>query len=109
MQSIVGSYAGADQRTAPRTDVYARVPATLPDGRQAIVTLVNISADGMLFRFDGQIEADAVMHMALPVIGRVEGRTVWSLGGRTGVNFSQRIEEGDYTPLLRALGVKLVN
>jgi hypothetical protein len=107
MQSVVGTYVGADQRTAPRTDVYARVPATLPDGRQAIVTLVNISADGMLFRYEGQVETDAPMHASLPVIGRVNGRTVWSLGGRTGVNFDQRIEECDYAPLLRALGVRI--
>jgi hypothetical protein len=107
MQPVVGSYAGADQRTAPRTDVYARIPATLPDGRQTTVTLVNISADGMLFRFDGHVAADELMHASLPVIGRIDGRTVWSLGGRTGLNFLQRIEESDYTPLLRALGVKI--
>jgi hypothetical protein len=109
MQTIVGTFAGSDQRTAPRTDVYARIPATLPDGRQVTVTLVNISADGMLFRFDGQVEADAVMHASLPVIGRIDGRTVWSLGGRTGINFIERIQEQDYVPLLRALGVKITD
>lgn len=106
VQPIVGSYAGADQRTAPRTDVYARIPATLPDGRQVTVTLVNISADGMLFRHDGHVELDSPMHASLPVIGRIDGRTIWSLGGRTGVSFDNRIDEADYVPLLRALGVK---
>jgi hypothetical protein len=109
MQQVIGTYVGVDQRTAPRMDVYARIPATLPDGRQATVTLVNISADGMLFRHDGQIEVDAVMQASLPVIGRVDGRTIWSLGGRTGINFIRRIEEHDFTPLIRALGVKITD
>lgn len=109
MQHIIGSYAGADQRTAPRTDVYARIPATLPDGRQASVTLVNISADGLLFRHDGQLAQDAAMHVALPVLGRIKGRTIWSLGGRTGMQFDQTIPESDYLPLLRALGVKVAD
>jgi hypothetical protein len=107
MQQVMGTYAGVDQRTAPRIDVYARIPATLPDGRQATVTLVNISADGMLFRYDGQIDIDELMQASLPVIGRVASRTVWSLGGRTGVNFVERIASHDFTPLLRALGVKV--
>jgi hypothetical protein len=107
MHTIVGTYAGADQRTAERTDVYARIPATLPDGRQVTVTLVNISADGMLFRHDGQVPPDQVMHASLPVLGRIDAKTVWSLGGRTGVSFLTRIEQEDYIPLLRALGVKI--
>jgi hypothetical protein len=107
MQTIVGSYAGADQRTAPRTDVYARIPATLPDGRQATVTLVNISADGLLFRHESHVTLDQNMVASLPVVGRVEGKTIWSLGGRTGIQFNERIEEADYVPLLRALGVKI--
>jgi hypothetical protein len=106
MQSVVGSYHGADQRTAPRTDVYARIPATLPDGRQVSVTLVNISADGLLFRYEGQLAQDVTMHVALPVLGRVSGRTIWSLGGRTGLQFDTTLPENDYLPLLRALGVK---
>jgi hypothetical protein len=107
MQHVVGTYAGADKRTAPRTDVYARIPATLPDGRQATVTLVNISADGLLIRHDGQLPQDATMHVALPVLGRVSGRTIWSLGGRTGMQFDKTLPEEDYFPLLKALGVKL--
>lgn len=107
MQPVVGSYAGVDQRTAPRTDVYARIPVTLPDGRQVSVTLVNISADGILFRHDGQLPQDAPMQVALPVLGRVNGRTIWSLGGRTGLQFDHRIAEADYLPLLRALGARV--
>lgn len=107
MQPVTSTYSGVDQRTAPRTDVYARIPASLPDGRQLTVTMVNISADGLLFRHDGQLAQDAEMHVSLPVLGKVAGRTVWSLGGRTGMQFATRISEDDYLPLLRALGVKV--
>lgn len=107
MQPVIGSYSGVDQRTAPRTDVYARIPATLPDGRIATVTLVNISADGLLFRHDGQLPQDAPIQLTLPVLGRIHGRTIWSLGGRTGVQFDATIAENDYLPLLRALGVRV--
>lgn len=106
MHTVIGSYAGADSRTAPRSDVYARIPAALPDGRQATVTLVNISADGLLMRHDGQLAVDASMTVSLPIIGRVDARTIWSIGGRTGIQFNERIIESDYLPLIRALGVK---
>ena len=46
MQYQVAHSHGKDQRVAPRTDVYARVALTLPDGVQTMVTIVNISADG---------------------------------------------------------------
>jgi hypothetical protein len=101
------SYVGADQRQAPRSDVYARVTVTLPDGRGAMVTIVNISADGLLMRFDGQIAEGAAVGMSLPVIGKIAGFAVWSVGGRTGVQFNESIAEHDYMPLLRALGGRL--
>lgn len=106
MQQVSATYTGADQRTAPRTDVYARIPASTPDGRQLTVTLVNISADGLLFRSESQLPESVDIQVTLPVLGRVSGRTIWSLGGRTGMQFDQRISEGDYLPLLRALGVR---
>ena len=100
------TYAGVDQRQSPRTDVYARVPVTLPDGRSAIVTMVNISADGMLMRHDHRIEDDAILSVSLPVLGKVKARCIWSLGGRSGLNFLETIELRDYLSLLRAFGVQ---
>lgn len=98
------SYVGVDQRHSPRTDVYARLPVTLPDGRTAMVTAVNISADGLLMRHEHRLEEGSTVTVSLPVIGKVKARTVWSLGGRSGVNFVDQIEMRDYVPLLRALG-----
>ena len=107
MQHIIGSYAGADQRTAPRTDVYARIPATLPDGRQASVTLVNISADGLLMRFERGLEVGDLVIFKMPIVGRIAARVIWSLGGKTGVQFDRMIPVQDYLPLLKSLGVRI--
>lgn len=106
-QTANGHYVGCDQRQSPRTDVYARIPVTLPDGRTTIVTLVNISADGMLIRTDARIDEGASVTLSLPVIGKRQARGVWSLGGRCGVNFLETISATDYIPLLRALGANV--
>lgn len=101
------SYVGVDQRSSPRTDVYARIPVVLEDGRTATVTVVNISADGLLMRHDAKLPEDSMVTISLPVIGKVKGRAVWSLGGRSGVSFDEGIEMRDYNPMLRALGVAI--
>lgn len=101
------SYIGVDQRQSPRSDVYARLPVMLPDGRTAMVTAVNISADGLLMRHEHRLEEGSIVTISLPVIGKVKGQTVWSLGGRSGVNFMQTIEMRDYVPLLRAMGAQV--
>lgn len=100
------SYRGIDQRASPRTDVYARLPMTLPDGRSVIVTLVNISADGMLVRHDNPLSDGDSITVSLPVIGKVKGRAVWTVGGRSGLQFDETIDARDYIPVLRAFGVK---
>lgn len=105
MSSVAAHYTGVDQRASPRTDVYARVPTTLANGRSPITTLVNISADGVLLRHSDEVSEGDLVHISLPVIGRTAGHVVWSIGGRTGVNFVTSIPEHDYIPLLRALGV----
>lgn len=107
MTTAATTYTGVDQRQSPRTDVYARVPLTLADGRTSMVTVVNISADGLLMRHDNRIDDDDVVTISLPVIGKVKARCVWSLGGRSGINFIETIEVRDYLPLLRALGVQI--
>lgn len=108
MQQVAnGHFVGMDQRHSPRTDVYARIPVTLPDGRTTTVTLVNISADGVLMRTDARIDEGAIVTISLPVIGKRQARGVWSLGGRSGVNFAETISATDYLPLLRALGANI--
>ena len=105
--ATAATYQGMDQRAAPRTDVYARLPMTLPDGRSVIVTLVNISADGMLVRHENPLTDNAAVQLSMPVIGKVAGYAIWSVGGRSGIQFNQRIDDRDYSAVLRALGVRL--
>lgn len=105
MTTATAHYTGVDQRASPRTDVYARIPTSLADGRSPMTTLVNISADGVLLRHSDSVKEGDLVHVALPVIGRTPGIVVWSIGGRTGVNFLSTIPQADYLPLLRALGV----
>lgn len=109
MASYTASYAGLDQRASPRTDVYARLPVVLPNGRSATVTLVNISADGLLMRHDQPIDDGAILTLSMPVIGKVKAIAIWSLGGRSGVNFVETIRPEDYAHLLRALGARPSN
>ena len=97
------NYVGVDQRTSPRTDVYARIATSLPGGRSTMATLVNISADGLLIRHDQRLEPGDAVNLSMPVIGRVAGTTIWSIGGRSGINFLQPISQENYVPLLRAL------
>ncbi|QJQ33031.1 PilZ domain-containing protein [Sphingomonas lacunae] len=101
------SYTGLDQRASPRTDVYARLPVVLPDGRSATVTLVNISADGMLMRHDQPITDGAMLTVSMPIIGKIKATAIWSLGGRSGLNFVETIKADDYAHLLKALGARI--
>jgi hypothetical protein len=97
-------YSGIDQRLAPRSDVYCRVSFILPDGRQEMCTIVNISADGLLMRYERGLEIGDLAIFKMPIIGRIAGRTVWSLGGKTGVQFDKMIPVSDYMSMLNALG-----
>ena len=99
-------YLGLDQRIAPRSDIYCRLPFVLPDGRQEICTCINISADGLLMRFESGLEPGDILIFRLPVIGRRAAKVIWSLGGKTGVQFETTIAAEDYLPTLRAMGAR---
>lgn len=100
------NYVGLDQRISPRTDVYCRLPFIQPDGRQEMCTCVNISADGLLMRFERGLEIGDLVIFRMPIIGRIAARVVWSLGGKTGVQFERMIAVEDYLPMLRAMGAR---
>lgn len=97
-------YVGLDQRLSPRSDVYCRLPFVMPDGRQEMCTCVNISADGLLMRFECSLEPGDTVVFRMPIIGRTAAKVIWSLGGKTGVQFEKMIAVEDYLPMLRAMG-----
>ena len=97
-------YAGFDTRIAPRTDIYARVPLCLPDGRQITVTLLNISADGLLCHCAERFDMGDEVIVKLPVLGNVRGNIIWYHNTNVGIQFGNMIAVQDYLPLLKALG-----
>lgn len=99
-------YVGLDQRVAPRSDVYSRLPFVMPDGRQEIATCVNISADGLLMRYERGLEIGDLVIFRMPIVGRLAARVIWSLGGKSGVQFDRMIPVQDYLPMIRAMGVR---
>ncbi|MBL0767203.1 PilZ domain-containing protein [Sphingopyxis sp. XHP0097] len=99
-------YVGLDQRIAPRSDVYCRLPFVLPDGRQEMCTCVNISADGLLMRYERGLEPGDLVVFRMPIIGRTAAKVIWSLGGKTGVQFDKSISVEDYLPMIRAMGAR---
>lgn len=99
-------YTGLDQRISPRSDIYCRIPFTLPDGRQEMGTCVNISADGLLMRFERGLDIGDLVVFRMPIIGRVAAKVVWSLGGKTGLQFDHMIAVEDYLPMVRAMGAR---
>lgn len=99
-------YVGLDQRISPRSDVYSRLPFVMPDGRQEICTCVNISADGLLMRFERGLEIGDLIVFRVPIIGRLAAKVIWSLGGKTGVQFDKMVAVEDYLPMIRAMGAR---
>ncbi len=98
------SWQGVDTRIAPRTDIYARVPMTLPDGRQITITILNISADGIMCHCAEPFALDDVVTIKLPVLGPVPGNVIWFQHTSVGIQFQNMIALQDYMPLLKALG-----
>src|SRR3546814_17504998 len=88
-------YVGLDQRIAPRSDVYCRLPFVMPDGRQEMCTCVNISAAGLLMRFERGLDIGDLVVFRLPILGRTAPKVVWSLGGKTGVQFEKTISAAE--------------
>lgn len=99
-------YVGLDQRISPRSDVYYRLPVVLPNGDQEICTCVNISSDGLLVRLDQEFETGEILQFRLPIVGRVGAKVVWSMVGKTGVQFETMIAAEDYLPVIRAMGAR---
>ena len=99
-------YLGLDQRLAARSDVYCRLPIILPDGGQEMCTCVNISADGLLMRYERGLQVGDLVVFRMPIIGRIAAKVIWSLAGKTGVQFEKMIAVEDYLPMIRAMGAR---
>ena len=76
------------------------------DNRASDVLLVNISTLGFMVREYGQTPKDSIVRLALPRLGQVSARVVWSLGGRVGAEFIRPIDDYAYMAMLNAARAK---
>ncbi len=77
-----------DKRRFSREDVCFRCEIAGPDFEPAHALIVNISPMGCMIRCSREAEPDTFVSFTLPHAGRIEGRIVWAIGGRMGVEFA---------------------
>jgi hypothetical protein len=96
----------AEQRRSQRDEVALPTRMFTTDQRGSDVLLVNISRHGFMCREYGETPKGTIVRLALPRLGQVSGRVVWSLGGRVGAEFIKPIDEYAYTAMLNAAKAK---
>ncbi|MEG3122915.1 PilZ domain-containing protein [Sphingomonas sp. GB1N7] len=99
----MGSAAYADSRVAPRDEVHYRARAFGPDARALSLLVVNISAQGLMARYDHDLPVGARLRVTLPVVGVVVAEVRWSHLGRIGCELDSAIGVAEYYDLLAVL------
>ncbi|HXH15688.1 MAG TPA: PilZ domain-containing protein [Sphingomonas sp.] len=89
-----------DARGDSRDEVMHRTQAVDGDGRTVKLVLVNMSANGLMARCDGDPDAGARLQIRLPTLGYVDAVVRWSLGGRIGCELERTIPLADYYGML---------
>lgn len=84
----------ASQRGAPRRVLRLETSGTLPDGREANVTIHNISAGGLLIETGLKLARGEVLTLDLPQAGAVEAAVVWRSEGLHGCAFATPLSAG---------------
>lgn len=97
-------FAGA--RRAPRDEVALPTRMHIHDQLSSDVLLVNISPLGFMAREYGETPKGTIVRLALPRLGQVAAKVVWSLGGRVGAEFIKPIDSYAYTAMLNAARAK---
>ncbi|MEG3086645.1 PilZ domain-containing protein [Sphingomonas sp. PB4P5] len=95
--------AWADHRASVRDEVHYRARALGPDAQHLSLLIVNISAQGLMARYDGAMAVGARLQITLPVVGVVAAAVRWSLGGRIGCELDAAVPLAQYYALLAAL------
>jgi transcriptional regulator with XRE-family HTH domain len=84
----------ASQRGAPRRALRLETSGTLPDGREANVTIHNISAAGLLLETGLELARGETLTLDLPQAGAVEAVVVWRSEGLHGCAFAAPLGAG---------------
>lgn len=89
-----------DARGEPRDEVMHRTHALDADGQTVKLVLVNMSANGLMARCDGDPAAGDRLQIRLPILGPVDAVVRWSLDGRIGCELERTIPLGEYYTML---------
>jgi len=92
-----------DARGEPRDEVMHRTHALDGDDRTVKLVLVNMSANGLMARCDGDPAAGERLRIRLPILGYVDAIIRWSLGGRIGCELERTIPLAEYYTMLTVM------
>jgi hypothetical protein len=92
-----------DARGEPRDEVMHRTHALDGDGRTIKLALVNMSANGLMARCEGEQSAGDRLRIRLPILGYVDAIIRWSLGGRIGCELERTIPLAEYYTMLTVM------
>jgi hypothetical protein len=92
-----------DARGEPRDEVMHRTHALDGDGRTIKLVLVNMSANGLMARCEGEQSAGDRLRIRLPILGYVDAIIRWSLGGRIGCELERTIPLAEYYTMLTVM------
>ena len=85
---------GESRRAATRRALRLQTSSTLLDGREANVTIHNISAAGLLIETRLDLVRGETLRLDLPQAGRVEASVVWRSEALYGCAFSSPLGAG---------------
>lgn len=85
---------GESQRGAARRALRLETSGTLPDGREANVTIHNISAAGLLIETGLELARGETLTLDLPQAGRIEAVVVWRSEALHGCAFAAPLGAG---------------
>lgn len=92
-----------DTRGEPRDEVMHRTRAIDADGQSIKLVLVNMSANGLMARCEGNPEAGDRLQIHLPILGNAGAVVRWSLGGRIGCELDRTIPLAEYYGMLSVM------
>lgn len=95
--------AARDARGDPRDEVMHRTRATDAAGQSTKLVIVNISANGLMARCEGDPAAGDRIRVHLPILGDVDAVVRWSLGGRVGCELERTIPLTEYYGMLSVM------
>lgn len=92
-----------DAREDLRDEVMHRTHAIDAQGQSHKLVIVNMSANGLMARCDGNPGAGDPARIHLPILGDVDAIVRWSLGGRIGCEFDRTIPLAEYYAMLAVM------